>query len=185
MVISQTLVWPIYALEYPFCRPHRDALRGPKQLCTACSHLAVLSDSAERIVQVSRDASNALAGTDGGTRFRRWEWGRQIKEGQAAHAWSRFLPPLYGMQVIGLLASMTYAVRPFSKAFESKKLFDIFQFSKVVRGVPLGSRASISLCMALLSGYSRRRENAQVGTLTSISCQAPLRPSADSTICTL
>lgn len=65
------------------------------------------------LVQVSRDASSAVAGTDGATRFRRWEWGRQIKEGQAAHAWSRFLTPLYGMQVIGLLASATYAVRLF------------------------------------------------------------------------
>ncbi len=52
-----------------------------------------------------------MAGTEGGMRFRRWEWGRQIGEGQAAHAWSRFLTPLYGMQIIGLLASMTYSVR--------------------------------------------------------------------------
>ena len=63
-----------------------------------------------RTLQVSKDSSNAVAGTDGGTRFRRWEWGRQIGEGQAAHAWSRFLTPLYGMQIIGLLASMTYSV---------------------------------------------------------------------------
>ncbi|BDA48870.1 hypothetical protein COCOBI_12-5530 [Coccomyxa sp. Obi] len=83
----------------------------PSFLSSSHLHIACTLDVPliSAIVMVSKDSSNAVAGTDGGTRFRRWEWGRQIGEGQAAHAWSRFLTPLYGIQVIGLLASMTYS----------------------------------------------------------------------------
>ncbi len=48
------------------------------------------------------------SGTAG--RFRRWEWGKQIKEGQPAYAWGRFITPLYGIKVVGFLADMTYSV---------------------------------------------------------------------------
>lgn len=49
-------------------------------------------------------------GTTG--RFKRWEWGKQIKEGNPAYAWGRFITPLYGIKVVGFLAGMTYSVRP-------------------------------------------------------------------------
>lgn len=49
------------------------------------------------------------AATAGFERFKRWEWGH-IGEKEPAYAWSRFLTPLYGVKVIGLLAGMTYAV---------------------------------------------------------------------------
>jgi hypothetical protein len=49
------------------------------------------------------------ASSIGPDRLRRWEWG-PISEKKPAYAWSRFLTPLYGVKVIGLLAGMTYAV---------------------------------------------------------------------------
>ena len=48
-------------------------------------------------------------GTTG--RFKRWEWGKQIKESQPAYAWGRFITPLYGIKVVGFLAGVTYSVR--------------------------------------------------------------------------
>lgn len=44
-------------------------------------------------------------------RFKRWEWGKQIKESQPAYAWGRFITPLYGIKVVGFLAGVTYSVR--------------------------------------------------------------------------
>ena len=58
-------------------------------------------------VQVSKERHSGSAG-----RFRRWEWGKQIKEGQPAYAWGRFITPLYGIKVVGFLADMTYSVGP-------------------------------------------------------------------------
>ena len=51
----------------------------------------------------------AVSSSIGPDRLRRWEWGH-INEKKPAYAWSRFLTPLYGVKVIGLLAGMTYAV---------------------------------------------------------------------------
>ena len=56
-------------------------------------------------VQVSKERHSGTTG-----RFRRWEWGKQIKEGQPAYAWGRFITPLYGIKVVGFLADMTYSV---------------------------------------------------------------------------
>ena len=56
-------------------------------------------------MQVSKERQSGTAG-----RFRRWEWGKQIKEGQPAYAWGRFITPLYGIKVVGFLADMTYSV---------------------------------------------------------------------------
>ena len=57
------------------------------------------------------------SGTAG--RFRRWEWGKQIKEGQPAYAWGRFITPLYGIKVVGFLADMTYSVGSWLQAASS------------------------------------------------------------------
>ena len=57
-------------------------------------------------MQVSKERHSGTAG-----RFRRWEWGKQIKEGQPAYAWGRFITPLYGIKVVGFLADMAYSVR--------------------------------------------------------------------------
>jgi hypothetical protein len=57
--------------------------------------------------QVSKETHKGTTG-----RFKRWEWGKQIKEGNPAFAWGRFITPLYGIKVVGFLAGMTYSVRP-------------------------------------------------------------------------
>jgi hypothetical protein len=62
-------------------------------------------------LQVSKEGKDGVFGLGGSRRFKRWEWGRQISENDSAHLWSRFLTPLYGAKIIGLLANMTYSVR--------------------------------------------------------------------------
>ena len=56
--------------------------------------------------QVSKETHRGTTG-----RFKRWEWGKQIKESQPAYAWGRFITPLYGIKVVGFLAGVTYSVR--------------------------------------------------------------------------
>jgi len=56
--------------------------------------------------QVSKETHKGTTG-----RFKRWEWGKQIREGSPAYAWGRFITPLYGIKVVGFLAGMTYSVR--------------------------------------------------------------------------
>ena len=62
--------------------------------------------SAPADAQVSKETHRGTTG-----RFKRWEWGKQIKESQPAYAWGRFITPLYGIKVVGFLAGVTYTVR--------------------------------------------------------------------------
>jgi hypothetical protein len=61
---------------------------------------------------VAPQVSNSARVSSGGrvSRSKRWEWGTQTGEHDPALLWNRHLTPLYGVKLIGLHASMTYAV---------------------------------------------------------------------------